>query len=336
MIYTRWALMQQGVIKSKFSYCQFTLNLQYKAMKDLPRNFTAYLAPEGFVHELVKEIGIEPIDVFERLVLMPGGPRNVLWAENVWLNPQWIEISSIGDAAQKLKAIQRNWANYAFDFHRRSSLITEKLPHVSAKPLKFPCAPITAPLGSWALIDNGLMLASSRCTSTQPNGAYVFEENKEDPPNRAYLKLWETLVRLQKFPQAGETCLDLGASPGGWTWVLQTLGANVISVDKAALEPRIAALPNVKYVQQSAFALEPRDIGAVDWLFSDIICYPERLLRLVENWRASGLVKNMVCTIKFQGETDYDVVQKFRAIPGSTIMHLHNNKHELTWVNLAA
>ncbi len=156
-----------------------------------------------------------------------------------------------------------------------------------------------------------LMLASASCSSPIPNGAYIFEENKTDAPSRAYLKLWEALVRLQKFPKAGETCLDLGSSPGGWTWVLQTLGAHVISVDKAPLAPNVEKLPNIRYVQQSAFGLAPADIGPVDWLFSDIICYPERLLRLVENWRASGLVKNMVCTIKFQGETDHAAVAEF-------------------------
>jgi 23S rRNA (cytidine2498-2'-O)-methyltransferase len=178
------------------------------------------------------------------------------------------------------------------------------------------------------------MLASPACSSPYPNGAYIFEENKTEAPSRAYLKLWEALTRLQKFPKAGETCIDLGACPGGWTWVLQRLGANVISVDKAPLAPPIAALPNIRYIQQSAFGLNPEEIGAVDWLFSDIICYPERALRLIENWKKSGLVRNMVSTIKFQGKTDYETLKKFMEIPGSSIFHLYNNKHEVTWVNL--
>jgi 23S rRNA (cytidine2498-2'-O)-methyltransferase len=293
--------------------------------------FTTYLAPEGFAAELAEELGDAVFEAYDRLLLAKGPPRPAVWAENVWLNPRWIEIGSIGDAAHKLKAIQRNWANYAFDGHRRSTLITEKLPHVSAKPLKFPCALPSAPLGSWTLVKNDLMLASPACSSPMPNGAYIFEENKTDAPSRAYLKLWEALTRLQKFPKPGETCVDLGSSPGGWTWVLATLGAKVISVDKAALDPRIAALPNVEYVQQSAFGLEP---VKTDWLFSDIICYPDRLLRLIENWRGSGGI-NMVCTIKFQGETDHAAVRKFLEIPGSQAFHLFNNKHEITWCHIA-
>jgi 23S rRNA (cytidine2498-2'-O)-methyltransferase len=89
-------------------------------------------------------------------------------------------------------------------------------------------------------------------------------------------------------------------------------------------------MPGVDWRGESAFALEPESVGAVDWLFSDIVCYPERLLRLVERWRASGLVKNFVCTIKFQGETDHDTAAAFAALPGARVQHLHHNKHELT------
>lgn len=295
--------------------------------------FTAYLAPEGFVQDLTEELtGVT--DVYERLVLAEGAPQKSVWAENIWLDPRFIEVESIGDAAKKLRDIQRNWWPYTFHLHRRTELLQEKLPHISAKPLKFPNLPPTAPLGSFTLLSEKLMLASPACTSPVPNGAYIFEEDKETPPNRAYLKLWEALTRIGVMPKAGETCLDLGACPGGWTWVLQALGANVISVDKAPLEPRIAALPNIKYLQQSAFGLDPASVGKVDWLFSDIICYPERLLRLVENWKNSGLVRNMVCTIKFQGETDHAAVRKFLEHSGSFAMHLYNNKHEITWVSL--
>jgi hypothetical protein len=113
-----------------------------------------------------------------------------------------------------------------------------------------------------------------------------FVEDRSGPPSRAYLKLWEALTRLGRYPKPGESCIDLGASPGGWTWVIQSLGAHVIAVDKAPLDPAVVALTNVEVREQSAFALTPDEIGPVDWLFSDIICYPERLLRLVDDLRA--------------------------------------------------
>ena len=151
---------------------------------------------------------------------------------------------------------------------------------------------------------------------------------------RAYLKLWELFTRIGERPQPGELCLDLGSSPGGWTWVLQQLGARVLSVDKAALDPRVAKLPGVTYQRQSAFALDPAAVGPVDWLFSDVVCYPQRLLSRVQKWLEAGRARRFVCSVKFQGATDFEVMRRFAAIPGSRLMHLHHNKHELTWLRL--
>jgi 23S rRNA (cytidine2498-2'-O)-methyltransferase len=291
-----------------------------------------YLAPQGFLPELRQELGQGVTDLFDHLVLAAPPEKPVMWAANIWKDPMFIPIDSIGDAARKLRDIQRNWAHYPFALHRRAALIAEKLPKVSAKPLVFGSAAPTAPLGSWTLIDANTLLAAPHCSSPFPNGEVQFVEDRLGAPSRAYLKLWDLFTVLGEAPKAGEFCLDLGACPGGWTWVLQQLGARVLSVDKAPLDDRIARLPNVSYRSESAFALDPQTIGPVDWLFSDIICYPSRLLTLVQKWLASGLVRRFVCTVKFQGETDFATAQKLAEIPGSRLLHLHHNKHELTWI----
>ena len=89
--------------------------------------------------------------------------------------------------------------------------------------------------------------------------------------------------------------------------------------DKAPLAPEIVRLPGIEHLQESAFALDPSTIGPVDWLFSDVVCYPERLLGLVERWLAAGTCRNFVCTIKFQGPTDHETARRFAAIPGSQL-----------------
>jgi 23S rRNA (cytidine2498-2'-O)-methyltransferase len=292
---------------------------------------TAYLAPEGFVAELAHEVGAVEF-AHERLLVAAGPPRPAAWAQNVWLDPQEIKIASIADAARQLRAIQRNWAVYAPRNHRRAMLIQEQLPVVSAKPLRFGDPPPAAPLGSWTLLDAATVLAAARCTSAFPNGEIHFVENRSGPPSRAYLKLWEALTLAGRRPEPGEICLDLGSSPGGWTWALARMGAHVISVDKAPLDPEIARHSGVEYRADSAFALDPAAIGPIDWLFSDVVCYPARLLSLVERWLASGTCRNFVCTLKFQGETDHAAATRFAAIPGSQLRHLFHNKHELTWI----
>ena len=143
---------------------------------------------------------------------------------------------------------------------------------------------------------------------------------------------------LPERPGPGQLCLDLGGAPGGWAGVLQSLGARVYCIDKAPLEPRIARLPLVETCQGSAFGLEPQTAGAVDWLFSDVICYPERLLQMLARWIEHGECRHYCCTVKLQGVTDAEslkTLDAFRAIPGSRLLHLSQNKHELTWVRLA-
>ncbi|HEX4924533.1 MAG TPA: SAM-dependent methyltransferase [Bdellovibrionales bacterium] len=293
----------------------------------------AYLAPDGFEDDLAKELGDRLEKRYGRLMLARARPSPpVAWTANTWLEPKLIEFESASDGARKLRSLQRNWAYYPHANHRRAELIQDKLPHVSAKPIEFLGRLPTAPLGSWTLLEPNVMLASAVCTSLFPNGEVQFHESPL-APSRAYLKLWELFTVHGVRPQPGDRVLDLGSSPGGWTWVLAQLGCQVLSVDKAPLAPEVAALPNVESLKKDAFTLAPESAGPVDWLFSDIICYPERLLELVETWRASGLARNFACTIKFQGPTDMKTVARFQAIPGSRVLHLHHNKHELTWIN---
>ncbi len=295
---------------------------------------TGYLAPEDYLEPLLGELqalGAVGVSVHGRLVLVPGPRLPAAWAQNTWLEVRRIGIESIADGAARLRAIQRNWALYAFHLHRRAALIEAKLPVVRPKPLSFPQSPPAAPLGSWTLLDHDTILAAARCSSPFRHGEARFVEDREAPPNRAYLKLWEALTLIGRRPLPGELCLDLGASPGGWTWALQRLGARVIAVDKAPLDPAIAALRGVETRAASAFALDPRDLGPVDWLFSDVVCYPARLLALVRRWLDAGTCRNFVCTLKFQGPTDHETARAFAAIPGSRLMHLCHNKHELTW-----
>lgn len=298
----------------------------------------AYLAAPGFERELAEELarrGARLVRWHGRLALSPDPPVPAAWAVNVWLAPREHAIASIADAARQLRAIQRNWAMYAPLLHRRAALIAARLPHVSAKPLVFPAAAPTAPLGGWTLLAPDRLLASPACTSPFPNGEARFVEDRTGPPSRAYLKLWEALALLRRWPGPGALCLDLGAAPGGWTWALARLGARVLAVDKAPLDPRVAQLPGVEVRQGSAFALDPvawrRAHGPLDWLVSDVVAYPARLLRLVRRWIDAGAVRNLVCTVKFQGPTDHAAAEAFAAIPGAWLRHLWHNRHELTF-----
>ena len=294
---------------------------------------SAYLAAEGFEAELAEELrraGRRVEAWHGRLALSPDPAGPSAWALDTWTDPREVAAPSVKAAADALRAMQRNWAGYTPTHHRRSALITERLPPVKARPLVFPEPPPASHLGAWTLLSTDRLLASPTKTSPFVNGEVAFVEDKEGPPSRAYLKLWEALTRLGRHPGPGEHCLDLGASPGGWTWALARLGARVTAVDKAPLDPRVTAMDGVAWRQESAFALEPE---RVDWLFSDVICYPARLLALVRRWLP--LARNLVCTVKFQGATDHEVAAEFAAIPGAILFHGAHNRYELTFARLA-
>lgn len=293
----------------------------------------AYLAADGFEQELEAELGARTIERWERLFLARPG-RRPAWAQNVWFEPQKKRIASIKDAARTLTAVQRNWALASVAHHRRAALIQAQLPHVSGRPIAPYSQLPTAPLGSWALIERDTLIMSAHCESAFQNGVVPFVEDREGPPSRAYLKLWEALTLSGRWPSAKERVIDLGSAPGGWTWALAELGAQVTSVDKAPLADAVAARPNVHSIQASAFALDPSEHD-VSWVFSDVICYPSRLLALVERWMKVHPQASFVCSIKRQGPPDAESVRRFMNIEGATVRHLSVNRHELTFMRFA-
>lgn len=293
-----------------------------------------YLAPRGFEADLAEEIrrrGCSVVFQRERLLGVAGPRFDPVWAENVWLEPVFLPVRSIGNAAERLRGMGRNWALYSTAEHRRAALIQEALPRLPGRPFAFGSEPPAAPMGSWTLWDRDTLLASARCTSPFAHGAAPFAEDKNGPPNRAYLKLWEAFTRLGARPEPGDLCLDLGSSPGGWSWVLAGLGARVFSVDKAPLDAGVAGHPLVEHCSGSAFGLEPRMAGRVSWLFCDVACYPDRLVALVRRWLDEGEAPRMLCTMKFSGATDFEALEELLRIPGSAARHLFVNKHEITW-----
>ena len=261
------------------------------------------------------------------------------WARTCMLDPFILKFDSIGEAATELKSLQRNWAPYQFTCFRRAQLIQEKLPYINLKERSFPYKIPDSPMGLYTLIDEHTLIASALTTSPLPAGAVHFIEDHENPPSRAYLKIQESLLLADYYfkcglPSEGQKCFEAGACPGGWTWVLTELGASVFAVDRAELDERLMKNPLVTFTAHDAFTLTPQEIGPVDWVFSDVICYPERLLKWIHTWLDSGQTKKMICTIKMQGEIDWALIKEFEEIPNSRIVHLNYNKHELTFINI--
>jgi 23S rRNA (cytidine2498-2'-O)-methyltransferase len=296
---------------------------------------SAYLAKDGLLDLLLQELGDSEAVVLENLVLSTKPYKKLFFVQNAWMNPQLLTINSIKDGARQLRALAPYWAFYPTKLFRRGELILSELPKRKSAALKVLDPLPKLPLGSFTLLDETTILASTHCSSLFANGVIQFEETKF-PPSRAYLKLYEILTLIQKSPQKNEVCLEIGAAPGSWTWFLAQHSKKVIACDRAPLDSKITQInPNIEFIQGDAFKLTPDTVGPIDWLFSDIICYPEKLLDYIKLWMNHKACKNFVCTLKFQGAIDFAIVKEFEKIDGSHVVHLYHNKHELTWFKLS-
>jgi 23S rRNA (cytidine2498-2'-O)-methyltransferase len=120
-------------------------------------------------------------------------------------------------------------------------------------------------------------------------------------PSRAFAKLVEAELRLGRSIQARETCVDLGAAPGSWTYVAVKRGAQVIAVDRSPLREDLARHPRIQFCSTDAFRFEPEQ--PVDWLLCDVIAAPERSAALLLNWLRRGWCRHFVVTLKLLDES---------------------------------
>ena len=129
-------------------------------------------------------------------------------------------------------------------------------------------------------------------------------------PSRAFAKLVEAEARLGRQIAAGETCVDLGAAPGGWTYVAAQRGARVVAVDRSPLRGDLLEHPRVRFQPGDAFTYRPE--RPVDWLICDVIAAPERTAELLLDWLRRGDLRWFVVTLKLKGPADHAKVERLK------------------------
>ncbi|HYF34649.1 MAG TPA: SAM-dependent methyltransferase, partial [Prosthecobacter sp.] len=136
-------------------------------------------------------------------------------------------------------------------------------------------------------------------------GAVPVAEDKS-APSRAFAKLVESELRLGMAIERGNRCVDLGASPGSWSYVALERGASVIAVDRSPLRDDLMRHPNLQFHQGDAFKFKPE--RPVDWLICDVIAAPQRSIELLLEWLHARLMRQFVVTIKFKGSDEYPLL----------------------------
>jgi 23S rRNA (cytidine2498-2'-O)-methyltransferase len=153
------------------------------------------------------------------------------------------------------------------------------------------------------------------------------------PPSRAYRKLLEAELHMGARIGEGETCVDLGGSPGGWTFVAADRGASVVSVDRSPLRDDLMHHPRVTFLRGDAFRFAPE--APVDWLLCDVAATPSRSLEMLARWLDQGQCRRFCVTLKLKGDEAVSVVDSARRqLDGRPLRYevrqLASNKNELT------
>ncbi len=152
-----------------------------------------------------------------------------------------------------------------------------------------------------------------RLVSPFPKGEIPIASDKA-APSRAFAKLVEAELRLGRRIGPGETCVDLGASPGSWSYVALNRGARVIAVDRAPLRADLMRHPSLIFRKGDAFAYKPT--APADWLLCDVIAAPERSIGLLMDWLRERRARRFAVTIKFKGREDYAKLEQLKhALP---------------------
>ena len=121
-------------------------------------------------------------------------------------------------------------------------------------------------------------------------------------PSRSVLKLDEAFMRFldddqrARWLRPGRTAVDLGAAPGGWTWLLRHHGVEVTAIDNGPLSPQLRADPRVEHQRVDGLHFRPR--GRVDWLVCDMVERPHRIADLVATWLTRGDCRHAIANLK--------------------------------------
>lgn len=165
----------------------------------------------------------------------------------------------------------------------------------------------------------------------------------DDPlaPSRSYLKVEEAYVILGYEPTAGETVVDLGAAPGGWSYSAAKRGAKTIAIDNGPLKGGALDHPLIEHRREDAFRFEPAAGERFDWLFCDLVEEPHHVMHdLITRWLECGWCRHFIVNLKF-GRVDPVALLREVQAPGSVfsrkacevhVRHLYHDREEFTIV----
>jgi 23S rRNA (cytidine2498-2'-O)-methyltransferase len=235
------------------------------------------------------------------------------------------------DEARQLAGLARAFGNALRPALRKRGLLTEKED------------PRLPRLHVCLLAGDELLLGSSAVndSSPWPMGVPRLRQSSE-APSRSALKLEEAFLTLlsdaerERLIQPGMRATDLGASPGGWSWVLAKRNFRVVSVDNGPMAESVLETGLVEHVRADGFTWKP--VKAQDWMVCDMVESPRKVAARMAEWFAYGWCKHAVFNLKLpmkkRWEETRQCLQAFEAQAGRPLVvrarQLYHDREEVT------
>ena len=163
-----------------------------------------------------------------------------------------------------------------------------------------------------------------------------------DAPSRSALKLEEAFLMLltpaerERLIKPGMRAADLGAAPGGWSWVLAKRNVRVLSVDNGPMAQSALDTGLIEHVRADGFTWKPPK--PQDWMVCDMVESPRRVASRMAQWFAlrwcQHAVFNLKLPMKKRWDETRDCLAAFREEAGKPLVvrakQLYHDREEVT------
>ncbi|MBD8528225.1 23S rRNA (cytidine(2498)-2'-O)-methyltransferase RlmM [Pseudomarimonas arenosa] len=136
-----------------------------------------------------------------------------------------------------------------------------------------------------------------------------------DAPSRSALKLEEALLVLltdterETWLKPGMRAADLGAAPGGWSWVLaHKHHVQVSAIDNGPLADSALATGLITHLREDGFNWHPAK--PLEWMVCDMVEQPIRVADRMATWLREGWCRRSIFNLKLPMKKRWDETQR--------------------------
>ena len=235
------------------------------------------------------------------------------------------------DEARPLAALARSFGNALRPALRKRGLLTEK------EDPRLPRLHVCLLAGDHLLLAS----AAGNDSSPWPMGVPRLRQSSE-APSRSALKLEEAFLTLmtaaerERLLRPGMHATDLGAAPGGWSWVLARLHVRVLAVDNGPMAQTAMDMPIIEHIRADGFRWQPPK--PMDWLVCDMVESPRKVSDRMATWFREGWCQHAIFNLKLpmkkRWDETRDCLQHFTDHAGRPLTvrakQLYHDREEIT------